>query len=157
MVVELPDSVLTVEAPLYDEYTRGALVQVNEAFPGKPLSSVVATHFHYDHIGGIREFAVDHGLTVYAGEPTVPFFESIFTSPHTVDPDRYAAHPSPVTVVGVKDRLSLPTADGGELQMFRITSDHAVEPDAGRTPARGPARQARHAALRRDRRPRPRR
>jgi glyoxylase-like metal-dependent hydrolase (beta-lactamase superfamily II) len=125
MVIELPDSVMTVEAPLYDEYTRGALVQVNEAFPGKPLSSVVATHFHYDHIGGIREFAVDHGLTVYAGEPTVPFFESIFASPHTVDPDRYAAHPSPVNVVGVKDRLRLVTADGGEVQLYRITSDHA--------------------------------
>jgi glyoxylase-like metal-dependent hydrolase (beta-lactamase superfamily II) len=125
MVVELPDSVLAVEAPLYDEYTRAALVQVNEAFPGKPLLSVVATHFHYDHIGGIREFAVDHGLTVYAGEPTVSFFESIFTTPHTVDPDRYVTHPSSVTVVGVKDKLSLPTADGGELQMIRITSDHA--------------------------------
>jgi glyoxylase-like metal-dependent hydrolase (beta-lactamase superfamily II) len=125
MVVELLDSVLTVEAPLYDEYTRAALVQVNEAFPGKPLSCVVATHFHYDHIGGIREFAVDHGLTVYAGEPTVSFFESIFTAPHTVDPDRYVAHPSPVIVVGVKDRLSLPTMDGGQLEMIRITSDHA--------------------------------
>ena len=125
LVVELPNSVLTVEAPLYDEYTRGALVQVNEAFPGKPLSSVVATHFHYDHIGGIREFAVDHGLTVYAGEPTVSFFKSIFASPHTVDPDRYVAHPSPVTVVGVTDRLSLATADGGELRLCRITSDHA--------------------------------
>jgi glyoxylase-like metal-dependent hydrolase (beta-lactamase superfamily II) len=125
MVVELADYVLAVEAPLYDEYTRAALVQVNEAFPGKPLLSVVATHFHYDHIGGIREFAVDHGLTVYAGEPTVSFFQSIFTTPHTVDPDRYASHPSSVTVIGVKDKLSLPTADGGELQMIRITSDHA--------------------------------
>jgi glyoxylase-like metal-dependent hydrolase (beta-lactamase superfamily II) len=125
MVVELPDSVLTVEAPLYDEYTRAALVQVNEAFPGKPVSRVVATHFHYDHIGGIREFAVDHSLTVYAGEPTVSFFESIFAAPHTVDPDRYLAHPSPVSVVGIKDRLSLPTMDGGQLQMIRIASDHA--------------------------------
>jgi glyoxylase-like metal-dependent hydrolase (beta-lactamase superfamily II) len=125
MVVELPDSVLTVEAPLYDEYTRAALLQVNEAFPGKPLSSVVATHFHYDHIGGIREFAVDHGLTVYAGEPGAPFFEQVFTAPHTVDPDRYASHPSPVSVIAVKDVLSIPTADGGELQMHRITSDHS--------------------------------
>jgi glyoxylase-like metal-dependent hydrolase (beta-lactamase superfamily II) len=125
MVVELPDSVLAVEAPLYDEYTRAALVQVNEAFPGKPLLSVVATHFHYDHIGGIREFAVDHGLRVYTGEPTVSFFQSIFTAPHTVDPDRYATHQSSVTVIGVKDKLSLPTADGGELQMIRISSDHA--------------------------------
>jgi alkyl sulfatase BDS1-like metallo-beta-lactamase superfamily hydrolase len=53
-IEQMPHSVLAVEAPLYDEYTRGALVQVNEAFPGKPLTSVVATHFHYDHIGGIR-------------------------------------------------------------------------------------------------------
>jgi hypothetical protein len=62
---------------------------------------------------------------VYTGEPTVSFFHSIFTTPHTVDPDRYATHPSSVTVIGVKDKLSLPTADGGELQLIRIISDHA--------------------------------
>jgi L-ascorbate metabolism protein UlaG (beta-lactamase superfamily) len=114
LVVEMPDHTLAVEAPLYDEYTRAALGQVKDAFPGKPLTTVVATHFHYDHIGGIREFAADGGLTLYIGEPTVPFAEAIFAAPHTTDPDRYAVKPRPVTVRPVTEPVILPTADGGE-------------------------------------------
>jgi glyoxylase-like metal-dependent hydrolase (beta-lactamase superfamily II) len=125
LVVEMPDHTMAVEAPLYDKYTRAALGQVRDAFPGKPLTTVVATHFHYDHIGGIREFAADGGLTLYIGEPAVPFAEAIFTAPHTIDPDRYAARPRPVTVRPVTEPVILPTADGGELRIYRIPSDHA--------------------------------
>jgi glyoxylase-like metal-dependent hydrolase (beta-lactamase superfamily II) len=125
LVVEMPDHSLAVDAPLYDEYTRGALAQVKQCFPGKPLRTVVATHFHYDHIGGIREFAADGGLSVIAGTPAVPFFHRVFRGPHTVGPDRYATAPKPVTVVGVRDRLVLTTADGGTVQIIRIHNDHA--------------------------------
>lgn len=125
MVVEMPDHILAVEAPLYDEYTHAALAQVKAAFPGKALAKVVGTHFHYDHIGGIREFAAEGGITVLVGEPTVDFFEEIFTAPHTVDPDRYAARPVPVKVVGVRDKLVLPMADGGNLELHRIDNEHA--------------------------------
>jgi glyoxylase-like metal-dependent hydrolase (beta-lactamase superfamily II) len=125
LVVEMPDHTLAVEAPLYDEYTRAALGQVKDAFPGKPLTTAVATHFHYDHIGGIREFAADGGLTLYIGEPAVSFAEAIFAAPHTTDPDRYAAKPRPVTIRPVTEPVILPTADGGELRICRIPSDHA--------------------------------
>ncbi|MCE7003741.1 MBL fold metallo-hydrolase [Kibdelosporangium philippinense] len=125
LVVEMPDHTLAVESPLYGDYTSEALKQVKEAFPGKPLTEFVGTHFHYDHIGGIREFASNGGLTVYVGEPTAAFFENIFTRPYTVHPDTYATKPEPVTVKPVTDPVILPTADGGTLQIHRITSDHS--------------------------------
>jgi glyoxylase-like metal-dependent hydrolase (beta-lactamase superfamily II) len=127
LVVEMPDYLLAVEAPLYDEYTRAALAQVKASFPGKPFRTVVATHFHYDHVGGVREFAAEGGLTVICGEPTVPFFEQVFRGPHAVDPDRFQSNPEPVKVVGVRDTLSLPTADGGEMRLIRIQSDHSKD------------------------------
>lgn len=125
LVVELEESTLAVEAPLYDEYTRAALTQVKEAFPGKPLRTAVGTHFHYDHIGGIREFAADGGLTVIVGEPTVPFFEEIFAGAHTVDPDRFSTRPQSVAIVGVSDEVILDAVNGGEVQIHRIVSDHS--------------------------------
>jgi glyoxylase-like metal-dependent hydrolase (beta-lactamase superfamily II) len=125
LVVEMPDHVLAVEAPMYDEYARAALAQVKAAFPDKPLRTVVATHFHYDHVGGIREFVADGGVTVLAGRPTVPFFEEVFRHPHTVDPDRFESNPVPVVVQGVDDSVRLPTADGGYLEVHRVPSDHS--------------------------------
>jgi glyoxylase-like metal-dependent hydrolase (beta-lactamase superfamily II) len=125
LVVEMPDHVVAVEAPLYDEYTRSVLAQVKAAFPGKPLRKVVATHFHYDHIGGIREFVADGDVTVLAGEESVSFFEEVFKSSHRVHPDRFEFSPVAVNVEAVKDSLSLPMADGGTLQLHHITCDHA--------------------------------
>ena len=127
LVVELPDSIATVEAPLYAEYTRAALAQAKAAFPGKPVRTVIATHFHYDHIGGLREFAAEGDLTVIAGEPTVSFFETILKSPHTVDPDRLEAVPVPAAVRGVRSSMVLETAHSGRLEMHRITSDHSAD------------------------------
>jgi glyoxylase-like metal-dependent hydrolase (beta-lactamase superfamily II) len=127
LVVEMPDHLLAVEAPLYQRYAGAALAQVKAAFPGKPLRQVVATHFHYDHIGGIREFAADGNLTVVSGRESAAFFEEVFRRPHTADPDRFAGRPVPVTVQGVDDQLTLPTADGGTLQVHHITSDHSED------------------------------
>ena len=127
MIVELPDHLLAVEAPLYDSYSRAALAQVKAAFPGKPLRVLVGTHFHYDHIGGIREFAADGDLTIHVGQATVPFFEEILRSPHTVDPDRLAAARASATVHGIEDSLVLPTADGGSVEIYRMRSDHSVD------------------------------
>jgi len=51
----------------------------------------------------------------------------VFRRPHTADPDRFAGRPMPVTVTGVDDQLTLPTGDGGTLQIHHITSDHAED------------------------------
>jgi metallo-beta-lactamase superfamily protein len=127
LVVELPDIIATVEAPMYAQYTRLALAQVKAAFAGKPVRTVIATHFHYDHIGGIHEFAAEGDLTVVAGEPTVPFFEAVLNSPHTIDPDRLQVMPVPATVRGVASSLVLETAHAGQMEIHRITSDHSED------------------------------
>jgi glyoxylase-like metal-dependent hydrolase (beta-lactamase superfamily II) len=125
LVVEMPDYVVAVDAPLYARYTSAALAQVRDAFPGKPLRYVVGTHFHYDHIGGIREFVAEGNVIVIAGDSSVPFFEEILRSDHSIEPDRLQTSPVATTVQGVTDKLVLPTADGGTLEIHRIETDHS--------------------------------
>ncbi|HEX3722173.1 MAG TPA: MBL fold metallo-hydrolase [Nitrolancea sp.] len=127
MVVEMPDYIVAVDAPLYARYTAAALEQVRSAFPGKPLRYVVATHFHYDHIGGIREFAAEGGVTILCADNTVPFFEAILRSDHTISPDRLQQNPVQVDVQGVNERFVLPTAHGGQLEVHRIETDHSKD------------------------------
>jgi glyoxylase-like metal-dependent hydrolase (beta-lactamase superfamily II) len=127
LVVEMPDSIATVEAPMYAQYSRVALAQVKAAFPGKLVQTVIATHFHYDHIGGIREFAAEGNLTVIAGEPTVSFFEAVLKSPHTIGQDRLEVMPVTAQVHGVTSSMILQTARAGRLEIYRITSDHSED------------------------------
>jgi glyoxylase-like metal-dependent hydrolase (beta-lactamase superfamily II) len=125
LVVEMEDHVVTVDAPLYGDYTSSALQQIKTAFPGKPLRAIIGTHFHYDHIGGMRELAAEGNVTVYVGLPTVHFFERIFNSPHTIRPDRFQQHPVEVDIQPVIDHLSLPALNGSQLEVYRIPNDHA--------------------------------
>ena len=125
LVVEMEDHVVTVDAPLYGDYTSSALRQIKKAFPDKPLRAIVGTHFHYDHIGGMRELAAEGNVTVYVGLPTVHFFERIFKSPHTIRPDRFQQHPVEVDISPVISHLSLPALNGWQLELYRIPNDHA--------------------------------
>jgi glyoxylase-like metal-dependent hydrolase (beta-lactamase superfamily II) len=125
LVVEMEDHVVTVDAPLYGDYTSSALQQIKTAFPVKPLRAIIGTHFHYDHIGGMRELAAEGNVTVYVGLPTVHFFERIFKSPHTIRPDRFQQHPVEVDIKPVISHLSLPALNGSQLEVYRIPNDHA--------------------------------
>ena len=125
LVVEMNDHVVTVDAPLYGDYTSSALQQIKTAFPGKPLRAIIGTHFHYDHIGGMRELAAEGNVTVYVGLPTVHFFDRIFKSPHTIRPDRFQQHPVEVDIKPVISHLSLPALKDSQLEVYRIPNDHA--------------------------------
>jgi glyoxylase-like metal-dependent hydrolase (beta-lactamase superfamily II) len=127
LAIEMADHVVAVDAPLYDEYTKAVLAQIKAAFPGKPLERVIATHFHHDHSGGIREFAAEGNVTVNVGKPSVDFFKQVFTHAHTVDPDRLQASKAPVVVEPVDSLMTIPAPGGNEIQLHRISNGHAED------------------------------
>lgn len=59
-----PDYILMVDAPIDENYTKKVVELIRTVEPSKPIR-LVATHFHYDHIGGIR-YAVSEGMTIMA-------------------------------------------------------------------------------------------
>jgi metallo-beta-lactamase superfamily protein len=125
VLVEGADRDVLVEAPLDDARTAALLAKAKELTPGKPLTALVVTHHHFDHIGGVRG-AVAAGLTVFvAGHPaeragdlvasrpaaaagdTATFIEEIVRRPHTRVPDELARHPKALHIETVDARRTL--------------------------------------------------
>lgn len=126
LVVEMADHLVLVDAPVRESYSESLGAALEARFPDKPVRTVVASHFHYDHVGGVRYFAAAGDVTVVAGAPSVPFYEAVFANPSTVAPDRYAGSPEPVTVEGVEGSLEL--TDGARtVEVHRIASGHAED------------------------------
>jgi glyoxylase-like metal-dependent hydrolase (beta-lactamase superfamily II) len=86
MAIEQANGVVIVEAPLYPERSEAILDWAETQFPGKPVTHVVATHFHEDHSAGLRAF-VANGAVVVNHEDAVGLFADVFRAPSTIVPD----------------------------------------------------------------------
>ncbi len=67
VLAEFKDHLVLIEAPLDDAMTFALLAKAKELRPQKPVTTLVVTHHHLDHVGGVRA-AVSAGLRVIAAE-----------------------------------------------------------------------------------------
>ena len=61
--VELADRLIAYDAPVSPTESRAVIQKLREKVPSKPISHVVLSHFHNDHIGGVKAFA-EAGATI---------------------------------------------------------------------------------------------
>jgi pimeloyl-ACP methyl ester carboxylesterase/glyoxylase-like metal-dependent hydrolase (beta-lactamase superfamily II) len=124
MFVEFADFIVAIDAPagyrLLNELPPGDVAPgpssawlseryielIKQAVPGKPIRYVVLTHFHNDHLGGVRAFVAE-GATVIAPPDTAAHVRRLVAAPHTLAPDRLAAQPRPLALEVVKGRHSI--------------------------------------------------
>jgi glyoxylase-like metal-dependent hydrolase (beta-lactamase superfamily II) len=106
VVIEMRDHLLLVEAPQSDARAIAVMQRARTLGNGKPLRAVIATHHHFDHIGGIRA-AIAEGLTVITQAKNVAFFDSLARRRHVVVSDTLARAPKPARVEGVATKLVL--------------------------------------------------
>lgn len=126
MIIEMSDYLIVVEAPLYEDRTQAILSTIKQRWPAKPIKYVVVSHFHNDHIGGIRGYG-DIGATLIVGEGTKDHYEAIFEAPHTVYPDAYAAHEGDVEIETVEAGKDLVLTDGTRnVRIFDVANRHAI-------------------------------
>jgi len=82
MVVEFPTYVVVVEAPYLETQSRALANAIAVQFPKKPIKYVAVTHFHYDHIGGVREMAA-LGATILVEKRHEPALRKLLDAAHT--------------------------------------------------------------------------
>jgi len=123
LAVEFADHVVVVDAPLSGERTRTVLDEVKKLAPGKPVRSVVNTHYHFDHTGGLREYIAE-GVTVLTHAANAGFVKGLATRPRGIRPDRLTGKPTDARLRTVTDKLVLSDATQ-TLELHALPNSHA--------------------------------
>ena len=120
MFVVFADYVLVVEAPSSDSASTKVMAAIREVAPGKEIRYIVPTHFHEDHIGGLRAY-LRAGATVVTTPGNLGFMEILMKKMRASDPQIKLA---PVEVMGERRRFSDATVT---LDLLNIPSPHVDE------------------------------
>src|SRR2546425_1670877 len=104
LIVEFNDHLMVIEAP-NSERVAAVWAKAKELRPNKPITTLLVTHHHADHTGGVRD-AVALGVTdIIAHESNVAYLNDMLKRPHTINPDRLAKQPKakPVKITAIGD------------------------------------------------------
>ena len=94
LAIKLGDGIVVLEPPLNEARSKAVLAKVDELWPGVPITHLILTHHHYDHMGGIRTYAA-RGATIVTSALNSAYVEAGLTSPHTLVPDELAGVENP--------------------------------------------------------------
>ena len=119
VAVELSDQIVLVESPLYDGRALAVIAAANKLVPGKSVKTVINSHHHFDHAGGLRA-AVGEGAQLITSSMAKPYFERIFANANSVAPDRLAQSGKKASIVPAGEKTvlrdSLRTVEVHEMQ-----------------------------------------
>jgi len=126
LVVELTDRLIVVEPALFESRSEAVISAIKARFPGKPIRTIVVTHFHFDHSGGVRRYAAE-GADVVIGAASQVHFQAVMAAPHTVVPDALQNNPRQVTVTAVPAG-GLTLTDGVRVvNVYPVQNTHATD------------------------------
>ena len=94
LAVEFKDFALVVEAPMDGARSLAVIAETHRLMPTKPIRYLVNTHHHWDHAGGLREFAAEDALIV-THDSNFDYYEGVVFDlrPRIVQPDRLSTMP----------------------------------------------------------------
>lgn len=121
---EVDGGILLYDSPINNRRSEVVLSKVRSSFSTLPISYVVNSHNHFDHVGGIRGNLAEGGdLVVGAGSRTA--FENILGRPHTVLPNPLS---NSANVIGVSDEMVIGSGDE-QIILYTLPTEHAENED----------------------------
>ena len=106
VVIEMKDHVVVVEAPLYDGRAAAVLAEAKKLAPGKPIRTVINSHHHFDHAGGLRAAAAE-GASLLVTANAKSYFEKTLASPNQIKPDLLAKSGKKAKLIGYAGKTAL--------------------------------------------------
>jgi glyoxylase-like metal-dependent hydrolase (beta-lactamase superfamily II) len=126
MFVAFDDYVLVIEAPLNDGLTQQTIAVIKKTAPGKPIRYVVPTHYHRDHIGGLRGFVAE-GVTVVTTPSVKTEIEKLVAQPRSLRPDTLSRNPAALKTEILNEKRVLADATH-RVELYNISPNpHAAD------------------------------
>ena len=85
------DGVLVVDAFFTPDAARALVAEIKRLTP-KPIRYVVTSHYHNDHVGGVRPYAAE-GVTFLTTADAAPRIELVLAGRHVMRPDTFSMRP----------------------------------------------------------------
>jgi len=123
LVVRQATGLVVVEGPQSAARTRAVLDTLRARFPGVAVRTLVPTHHHWDHSGGIREY-LTHVAEVVAHPRNVEFVRGIGAARKTVAPDALSRGGRMATVRAANNQAVLGSGDTA-VQLLELPTVHA--------------------------------
>ena len=110
LFVAFKDYVLVVESPLGNGISQLVIPKIKELIPGKPIKYLVPTHYHYDHLWGVRAYMAE-GATVVTTPGNKDLIEAIAAAPHTMNPDALSRNSRKPLIETFTDKRTISDGD----------------------------------------------
>jgi glyoxylase-like metal-dependent hydrolase (beta-lactamase superfamily II) len=124
VLVEFSDHLALIEAPQNDTRSLAVIAKARELRPDKPLTTVINTHHHFDHSGGVRA-AVSEGLSIVTHKDNAAFYQEAVARSHTIAPDALARNAKPLKIEQVDDAQEMKDATMTVNLYHIVGSSHA--------------------------------
>jgi glyoxylase-like metal-dependent hydrolase (beta-lactamase superfamily II) len=127
-VIEMADHLVIFEPPLFEGRSEAVIAAAKKSVPGKPIRHIVLSHFHDDHMGGVRTYAAE-GATVVVQASAGNYIRAILGQRRTLEPDRLETArrdgwESQPAVMLVDDAIAL-TDGTREVKLYHVSNHHS--------------------------------
>ena len=124
--VVFDDYVLVLEPGGSPQAARSTIAAATKAAPGKPIKYVVATHAHYDHLAGVREY-VAIGATIVTTPSAKSVIERAAKATHTLLPDTLSTNPRAPIIETLTDESRTFRDASHEVRVYNVGPTPHVE------------------------------
>jgi glyoxylase-like metal-dependent hydrolase (beta-lactamase superfamily II) len=119
------DYILALEAGSDNQSSANVIAQIKETAPGKPIRYLVSTHFHFDHVGGVRGFIAE-GATIVTTPDAKPVIERAAAAAHAMRPDALSLSPRAPVIETMKGKRVFD--DGAHrVELYEFSNPHCAE------------------------------
>jgi glyoxylase-like metal-dependent hydrolase (beta-lactamase superfamily II) len=104
--IEFKDHITLFELDASAAQAQATIDAARKLVPGKPVTQLIASHEHFDHVTGMRQ-AIANGLTIISRRASGEQFAEMAKNAAPDFPDDLAKHPKPFKFIPVDEKLTL--------------------------------------------------